>query len=214
MPVFLVKKTTFLSLLLCITILGCSNESNEVIDLAKKARTFYRVDNQTKKCSRCKNTITGGHSNEFCIKNYLDKQDGIVDIKGWKVVNNIGNNFLVENHFTIDGESFQYAVEVNPELSRVKEIRSLKQKSYYYPEINKYLKKIHTNSSYSMSYNSFLTEFGDYIPQEDFEQLVDNSFKDEDMSFSTYRKKINIGNNHLEARDFFMSFDMEPLYQK
>ena len=184
-----------------------NTNSKKLIALANKAETFNRYNDNIEGCDRCK--IIGIHTNEHCIKNYLAKQDGIVDTKGWKIIRNIGNNFLIENHFTINGESFQYAVEVNPELSSVKEIISVKQKSYYYPEIDKYLKKIYNDSGYSKPYKSFLTELESIVIQENFEQLVNNPFQDEYLSYSTYIKKTRTGNDNLSTHDFLTFFNLK-----
>jgi len=172
--------------------------NKDLIKQANSAKTFFTVEINSNSCNRCGTQFSGTikhwnhsqkHNNKTCIKSYLSNIEGIVDTKGWQVIRTVGNNFLLEYQYSIDGHKFIHPVEINKELNTVKEIISLKQKIYYYPKIKVNIESLYQFVSDKGTYDAFIEFLESEVDKKSiYESLVGNGVK---MTYDDFISKMN-----------------------
>ena len=175
-------------------------KKNKALQLAKNAQTFFPVnqmDPYQYRCDKCKTEIVEinvfkiVHTNERCIKLYLRNLNSHIEILGWNVQEFKNGNYLVEYNYKLDGVLKTHALEVNPELSRVRPINNLEMKMIYYEYINKYVEKIYPFVSDIGTYEEFVEFYSSFLEEKAVLAIWNKRIKDyEDITYEEYLKNI------------------------
>lgn len=169
-----------------------NDPENQVIELAKSARTFFDPDQKLGTCSKCQSNFSTHHDNEICIRNFLRKEDGMVQIKGWRVPVEKNGIYLAEFQWSKDDVDHSYIFEINLGLRRVRNLETMEQRVYFYPDVAKYMKRIYRHVSYVGSYEEFEEAMdNDQIRYGIWEEISEK----ENVSYTDYQKYLRVSVN-------------------